>query len=355
MKHSIIVGFGLAGFHYAQQLKKTNNRFLILDQGQKGASRNAAGVFNPTVLKRYTMAWEAIQFLEYAMPVYKKLEVKASRQFFYPHPIHRYFFSPSEQNNWTVAAQSSKLNRFLDPNFNLEPIPGIKLQSGYGVVKQVGRLAINKMLDHFIDDLLPSELIEETFDATKLEILSEKVIYKGIEAKQIVFCEGYGLKNNNWFNYLPLIGSKGEYLKIKAPLLSRKNIIKGSVFITPIGEDEFWVGATFNPHDKTILPTDKGKKWLISKLETLLDIPYEVIDHSAQIRPTVMDRRPLLGRHPTHKNLYVFNGLGTRGVMMAPLLSKWLYDFIELKKQLPEAVAINRFESYFSNPKKEHV
>ena len=114
MKHSIIVGFGLAGFHYAQQLKKTNNKFLILDKGHKGASRNAAGVFNPTVLKRYTMAWEAIQFLEYAMPVYKKLEVKASQQFFYPHPIHRYFFSPSEQNNWTVAAQSSKLNRFLD-------------------------------------------------------------------------------------------------------------------------------------------------------------------------------------------------------------------------------------------------
>ena len=219
MKHSIIVGFGLAGFHYAQQLKKTNNKFLILDKGHKGASRNAAGIFNPTVLKRYTMAWEAIQFLEYAMPIYRKLEVKASQQFFYPHPIHRYFFSPSEQNNWIVAAESIKLNRFLNPNFNLESVHGIKLQSGYGVVKEVGRLAINKMLDHFINDLLPSELIEETFDATKLEILSEKVIYKGIEAKQIVFCEGYGLKNNSWFNYLPLIGSKGEYLKIKAPLL----------------------------------------------------------------------------------------------------------------------------------------
>ena len=68
-----------------------------------------------------------------------------------------------------------------------------------------------------------------------------------------------------------------------------------------------------------------------------------------------MDRRPLLGGHPTYKNLYVFNGLGTRGVMMAPLLSKWLYDFIELKKQLPEAVAINRFESYFCNSKKGNV
>jgi len=355
MKHSIIVGFGLAGFHYAQQLKKANNKFLVLDQGHKGASRNAAGVFNPTVLKRYTMAWEAIQFLEYAMPVYRKLEIKASQQFFYPHPIHRYFFSSSEQNNWTVAAQSNKLSRFLDPIFNSDSIHGIKRQSGYGVVREVGRLAINKMLDHFIDDLLPSELHEEAFDPSKLQILSEKVIYKGIEARQIVFCEGYELKNNSWFNYLPLIGSKGEYLKIKAPLLSRKNIIKGSVFITPFEGDEFWVGATFNPYDKTILPTEKGKKWLISKLETLIDVPYKVVEHAAQIRPTVIDRRPLLGRHPTLKNLYIFNGLGTRGVMMAPLLSKWLYDFIELKKQLPEAVAINRFESYFCNSNKEHV
>ena len=33
---------------------------------------------------------------------------------------------------------------------------------------------------------------------------------------------------------------------------------------------------------------------------------------------------------------------------MAPLLSKWLYEFIENGKQLPEEVAIDRFENYFS-------
>ena len=53
--------------------------------------------------------------------------------------------------------------------------------------------------------------------------------------------------------------------------------------------------------------------------------------------------------------LYVFNGLGTRGVLMAPLLSSWLYEFIDLKKELPDAVAINRFETYFCNPKKTYV
>ncbi|MFQ3340581.1 MAG: glycine oxidase [Flavobacteriaceae bacterium] len=355
MKHSIIVGLGLAGFHYARKLKKNKKDFLIIDQGDKAASRNAAGVCNPTVLKRYTMAWEGSQFFDYAISSYKEYEAETKQQFFHSLPIHRYFFSPSEQNQWSVAAQSSTLSRFLDPNFRSESSIGLKDQNGYGTVKEVGRLAINELLDVFIDSLLPSELLEQVFDPSELEIFSNKVVYKGIEASQIVFCEGYGLKTNQWFNYLPLVGSKGEYLKIKAPLLSRKNIIKGSVFITPIKENEFWVGATFAPHDKTTLPTENAKQWLLSKLEALIEVPFQVIDHGAQIRPTVIDRRPLLGNHPTHKNLNVFNGLGTRGVMMAPLLSEWLYDFIELKKQLPEAVAINRFESYFSNPKKQHV
>ena len=52
MKHSIVVGFGLAGFHYARQLKSHNKDFLIIDTSQNSASRNAAGICNPTVLKR---------------------------------------------------------------------------------------------------------------------------------------------------------------------------------------------------------------------------------------------------------------------------------------------------------------
>ena len=99
----------------------------------------------------------------------------------------------------------------------------------------------------------------------------------------------------------------------------------------------------------------KDYNGFFQKLETLSDCPFEIVHHGAQIRPTVSDRRPLLGNHPLHNNLYVFNGLGTRGVLMAPLLSSWLYEFIDFKKELPDAVAINRFETYFCNPKKTYV
>jgi glycine/D-amino acid oxidase-like deaminating enzyme len=151
------------------------------------------------------------------------------------------------------------------------------------------------------------------------------------------------------------VGSKGEYLIIKAPELSRERIVKGVIFIAPIENDLFWIGASFSQKDKTDVPTDLGKDWLIQKLNSILNIPYEVINHEAAVRPTVSDRRPLLGVHPSYSNLYVFNGLGTRGVLMAPKLSQWLYEFVHQRKQFPNEVAIDRFESYFSSPKTKYV
>lgn len=355
MKHSIIVGFGLAGFHYAQQLKAHNKEFLVIDKPKNSASRNAAGICNPTVLKRYTLAWKGSEFLNYAMPNYKRFESEFETTVFHPLPIHRHFFSAGEHNSWSVASQEEGLNSFLDPIFHTKSTDGIKRNFGYGSVKNVGRLDVNRMLDTFFTALNLNQKLEESFDYTALEKHKEKIVYKGIEAKNIVFCEGFGLKNNPWFNYLPLVGSKGEYLKIKAPKLSRKQIIKGGIFICPIEHDLFWVGATFNPKDKTNAITSEGLKWIRNKLETLIDTPYEVIHHSACMRPTVTDRRPLLGKHPDYNNLYVFNGLGTRGVLMAPLLSCWLYDLIHFKKELPQAVAINRFEVYFCKPNKSYV
>ena len=137
--------------------------------------------------------------------------------------------------------------------------------------------------------------------------------------------------------------------------MPRNEIMKASLFILPIKEELFWVGASFSPKDKDLSPTVKGKEWLLKRLGEFITIPFEIVSHNAAIRPTVLDRRPLLGAHPEHSNVYVFNGLGTRGVLMAPMLSKWLYKSIHEGKQIPQEVAIDRFESYFCRPNKIHV
>ncbi len=74
----------------------------------------------------------------------------------------------------------------------------------------------------------------------------------------------------------------------------------------------------------------------------MITCDFEVVEHLAGVRPTVKDRRPLLGKHHHHNHLYILNGMGTRGVLFAPYLSDKLFQFIENKTELDNEISIER-------------
>jgi glycine/D-amino acid oxidase-like deaminating enzyme len=148
---------------------------------------------------------------------------------------------------------------------------------------------------------------------------------------------------NPYFNNLPLDGTKGELFIIKAPSLDLDVIMNTSVFILPLGNDEYKVGATYNWKDKTDTPTEEGKTELIDKIKEILNCDFEIIQHFAGVRPTVKDRRPLVGTHTSHKSIHILNGLGTRGVMLGPAMAKALFENIEYQKPLDKTIDIRRF------------
>ena len=111
-----------------------------------------------------------------------------------------------------------------------------------------------------------------------------------------------------------------------------------------MGNDLYKVGATFNWTDKTSDATQEGRDELVEKLDKVINTPYEIIDQSAGIRPTVSGRRPLVGIHPKHPKLAVLNGLGTRGVMIGPSVAKELYNFLEDQIALDSEIDCSRFK-----------
>jgi glycine oxidase len=115
------------------------------------------------------------------------------------------------------------------------------------------------------------------------------------------------------------------------------------VFILPLGDDLFKVGATYNWKDKTDLPTEEGKIELIDRIKEIISCDFEIIEHYAGVRPTVRDRRPLVGTHLDFKNVHVLNGLGTRGVMLGPAMAKALFENIENDVSLDKEIDIIRF------------
>jgi glycine/D-amino acid oxidase-like deaminating enzyme len=90
-------------------------------------------------------------------------------------------------------------------------------------------------------------------------------------------------------------------------------------------------------------PTEEAKQELIGHLRVLGDFSYDILDQQVGVRPTVLDRRPILGAHHTIKNMYVFNGLGTKGYLMAPTLARELADFMFEGKPLDKEISIERF------------
>jgi glycine/D-amino acid oxidase-like deaminating enzyme len=166
----------------------------------------------------------------------------------------------------------------------------------------------------------------------------------------LVFAEGFGLKFNPYFNYLPMTGTKGEYLTIKTTELKETNAIKASIFMIPEGNDIYRIGATYKWKDSGNDPTKASRKELLEKLATFLKCRYEVVGQVAGIRPTVTDRKPLVGRHPKYRNLYVLNGFGSRGVMIAPAASANLYGLVERNESIRPEMDIIRFQKkYFLN------
>lgn len=340
----IIVGLGLAGMAFAEELKKKNKSFLIYENNSQNSSLVAGGMYNPVILKRFTPVWDAINQLKIALPFYENLESEFQKKYHYPLNIYRLFKSIEEQNNWFVACDNPLLAPYMETKIVQEKFDGINADFGFGKLKNTGRIDTNKLLNDYKTDLFNKGLLlKESFEYNGLNIFEDEVNYKGISALKIVFCEGYGLKNNPFFNYLPMQEAKGELLIIKAPKLKIDFLLKAAVFVLPLGNNLYKVGATFNWKDKTTIPSKEGKNELIEKLEFFISVPYEIVDHIAGIRPTTKDRRPLIGKHPKYHNLAILNGLGTRGVMIAPFAAKELYNCLEHQKTLSKEISIARF------------
>jgi glycine/D-amino acid oxidase-like deaminating enzyme len=142
---------------------------------------------------------------------------------------------------------------------------------------------------------------------------------------------------------------KGETLTISLNE-KPKAIFNRGVYIVPTQKDNLYtVGATYQPKDVTPGLTMEAKAELEEKLKALIKIPYRVDHQNWGIRPTTPDRRPMLGAHPAHKNVNIFNGLGTKGVSLAPYFSGVLADWIEGNSEIPWEVNIERFKALYSS------
>lgn len=340
----IIVGLGIAGLSVCEELRKRGKSFVIFDEGSKNATAASGGIINPTILKRFTTPWKTELFHPRALEFYQKLQKDLNENIFSFTVIDRIFSSIEEQNNWIVASDKEKTKDYLKSEFLESVNPNVIAPLGLGEVEGSVQLNIRMLLQCYRKKLESgNQYFQEIFDYSLINSQSSYVSYKGVKANYIVLCEGPTVKENPFFPQEAVVGNKGEYIIIEAPELNLARLIKGNHYIIPLGESKYKVGATFDVGGSTWNTTEYAKDFLTKELQRMISCPFKVIGQTAGIRATTKDHKPILGTLRDFPRYAFFNGLGTRGLMMAPLLAEILMDNIEEELPIPEEISINRF------------
>lgn len=322
MQKVLIVGAGLSGICLSHHFLEENVEITLIDNGVNHSSLIAAGLINPLVFRRMTKSWRVDAFLPYAKKYYETLELRLGQKFFHPLVIRRFFSSEQERNYWLDRQTHSDFSEYMtEVNQEDESIYPYANKFGSGRVKNAG----------FVDALLfdsetkkelkkKIESIQGTFDYSKLDPATGTYLDQTFDL--IVFAEGYLGTENPWFNFLPLTQTKGEVLEVQLSLNQTNESLNRKCFMLPLSNGNYKVGSTYSWDDPSSHPTEEGKNHILENLSYLTPEKPAILDHKAGVRPTTKDRRPFIGLHPTLPKLAIFNGLGAKGYLIAPLLAK---------------------------------
>lgn len=342
----IIVGQGLAGSAIAAHLLTAGKKIAVFDRPEfNKATLIAAGLFNPVTGKKMVKTWLADTIFPYLHRFYTDIERQTRTSFFHPMPVYRPFLSVEEQNDWMARSAEEGYKDYVADVFTNTTMPGVNDPFGGLLLKQCGYVdthAYTEAVRRWTQQA--GFFVEEDFDSDALTPTESGVNYKDWSARYIIFCTG--IKKEKWFGWLPVVPLKGETMTVQTTF-ETKYILNRGVYAVPNGLNRFKIGATYDFHDRFEEITAKGRGELMEKYQDIVTNPFTVIAQEWGMRPTVPDRRPIIGRHPEYDRVAVFNGLGTKGVSLAPYFASILIRSLENGDAINNAADVNRYKSVY--------
>ncbi|HPQ09609.1 MAG TPA: FAD-dependent oxidoreductase [Bacteroidia bacterium] len=341
----IIVGSGLSGIALAWELYFRKVSFVIISNPTLSkSSLIAPGVWNPIVFKRLNPTWNASLLIKTLIPFYQKIENILQQPLITSLSIF-HILNSEEEKFWKTKTE-------YYPNYLKEIVEldkknyhHLKNSIKFGVVEQCGRLNTSEFIYHSLSFFQSiNAFVEQKFFHDNLIIKSNSVEYDNILAEKIIFCEGHLISQNPLFKNIVLKPAKGEIVEIETEtsILPENTVLHKGINIIPNGKNRYLLGSNYEWNHLNENTTEEIKDKFLSAFEEIFSCKYQVIGHYAGIRPAA-DRRPIVGQHPEYKLLLVLNGMGTKGVMLAPYSVQVLVDYILNNTPIDNEIDVRRF------------
>jgi glycine/D-amino acid oxidase-like deaminating enzyme len=344
----LIIGLGLAGGLLAWELIRRGRKVVVIDDGALSASQVAAGLINPLTGQRFVKTEDVDYLLPVAKDFYAALSCAFGRPFLIEKPMRRLLRSEIEAAHCRKRRQDGAYLPYLG-EIRLSASDGEYL--GYLEQKQTGYVMTRPLLAHLLEFLR----VRDSYRQTALDYheirLDDEPSWRDLRLRQIIFCEGFRMRENPWFSWLPIQPVKGEILTLSHRLAIPDRILNDGHWLVPVDQDGVRIGATFDRENINTQITVAAKIELTTAaaqfFPRLRDA--KLIAHEAGVRPCTADRRPFIGKHPHFPYLNIFNGFGAKGSLFIPWYCRRFADYLLNGEALPKLCDIKRYErTHFS-------
>ncbi|PSK94408.1 glycine/D-amino acid oxidase-like deaminating enzyme [Taibaiella chishuiensis] len=318
----LIVGQGITGTLLSYELLKAGKRVLVVDRPDaRKASLVAGAVINPLSGKGFRAAQHAALLIPAALQTYRSLETLLDKALLREQTL--YIFPGDEEE---VRAFDAAIQREAGSHLHWMPEAArdewgnyFHMEQGIGMQQPVWQVDAASLLECWRQYLVAQDAYrEEVFAYDQLVVNETQTQYKDITAGTVVFCEGTGAVHNPFLQGLPFTRNRGDVLLLSAPGLPATGIYHRGLRLVPRADGLFWCGSNYRWQFDDLEPDTGWQAYAETLLGQWLRVPFAIEAHLVAERPTTAGQVPLIGRHPRHAALAVFNGLGTRGFSSGP-------------------------------------
>ncbi|MEM1093119.1 MAG: FAD-binding oxidoreductase [Bacteroidota bacterium] len=345
----VIAGAGLAGAAAAVALStRFSVAVLEAERPAAGASGAAAGLVNPFLGRKANPTWRMRDALA---AFYRLLDAADARGLLDARGVLRPAPSPKQADAFQhTASTHPDLAHWLPPADCQAAFPMLDAPLGALHITTGGALSLPALIDRLLataqaqgaDLIAPARLVGWE---TEGEAVQAETTAGTLSAARLVLALGHGYTAFRELRALNLHSVKGQTITVAYPEgWSAETVppLSGMGYAVP-GADGFVIGSTYEHSFSDLAPDPAQHDALRAKaarmLPALADQP--VIHATAGARVTVPGTRlPMVGLLPEAPRVWVFTGLGAKGLMMAPMLAEQLAHWFEQPDALPAEVRV---------------
>lgn len=357
-KGSIIVGGGgLAGCCAALALSSQFHVTLVDDARANSASAIGAGLVNPLLGRQAHLAWRAHE----AMAALDRLVVDVeavhtvSRK-----PILRPALDQKQIRKYCEAASNHpELATWLDRDACAKNYPAICAPLGAlqvdgcairipdlldQIVLRLENMGVVVLREHRVTAWLESgRRVQARVTNGPGPVAGAGSGSTIIDADRLLLCVGSAAPSHPLFANLSLHAVKGQVVETDLPEAARDlPHISGYGYVVVL-EDRIILGSTWEHEFSTTEPTSAAMDELLARAANLSPAlsNLTVREARAGVRVTVpRSYLPMVGPLPGHQRVWYFGGLGSKGLLMAPLIASELATFMADDRAIPNELAI---------------